>query len=381
MARLLFFPLLLIIVSVVYVWHFYIKRLALLWKFLYLIPPTAIVTLLIIGLTGHFQMGMIQTFFILMICFAIPVLLFALISSIGRLFGIWIPYSTTAGNTIALFLSGLVLISAIYGLNAGWQRITIREDHLYSKQIASSFDGYRIVQLSDLHVGSYGKSTKFLNRIVDSVKALHPDIIVFTGDMVNSSPDELNPFMKILGRMYAKDGVYSILGNHDYCTYRRYKKQGEDKVNLAKLKKMQHELGWILLLNEHRFIKRGADSIAIIGVENDGRPPFPSYANFPKAIKGIPPTTFQILLSHDPSNWKRKVVGKLNIALTLSGHTHASQLRIGSFSPAQWAYAEWGGNYAIGKQNLIVSTGIGGAFRFRWGAWPEINLIILHKGQ
>ena len=213
------------------------------------------------------------------------------------------------------------------------------------------------------------------------VNDLHPDLIVFTGDLVNSSADELDNFMEILPQLRAKDGVYSILGNHDYCEYHHYDTPDGARSNLREVIRRERGFGWDVLLNEHRFIHRGTDSIAIIGVENEGKPPFPSFADLPKAMKGVSDDVYKILLSHDPSHWRREVLPETDIQLTLSGHTHAMQLMIGNFSPAQWAYREWGGAYQEDKHMLYVSLGIGGTVPFRFGAWPEINVITLKRPE
>ena len=138
-------------------------------------------------------------------------------------------------------------------------------------------------------------------------------------------------------------------------------------------------MGWRMLMNENVMLQRGSDSIAIIGVENIGKPPFKSFGNLDKAMAGLPADCFKVLLSHDPTYWRRGVLNKTDISLTLSGHTHAGQVKIGRFSPAKWAYNEWGGKYTEGSSMLYVSLGIGGTMPFRFGAWPEINIITLEK--
>lgn len=216
-------------------------------------------------------------------------------------------------------------------------------------------------------------------EIVDKVNAFHPDAIFFTGDLVNSSPKEVSMFIPILAGMKAKDGVFSILGNHDYCEYRSYTAPDSPERNLAELIRTECSMGWTVLLNEHHLLHRDNDSIALIGVENDGEPPFPSRADLRKATRGLDGNIYKILLSHDPSHWRRAVLPDTDIHLTLSGHTHALQLKIGGFSPALWKYPEWGGLYREGARLLHVSTGVGSNVAFRLGAWPEINVIRLHS--
>ena len=256
---------------------------------------------------------------------------------------------------------------------------TVVDVEVASERVPKAFDGYRMVQLSDLHISTFHQSPQTIDRLVEMVNELDADAIVFTGDLVNLAPDELNPFMDVLSKLRAKDGVFSVMGNHDYCVYG----VGNDSTtmlrNTREVISRQEMLGWDLLMNENRLVHRGNDSIAIIGVENDGEPPFPSYANLPKALEGVSDEVYKVLLSHDPTHWRRDVLPDTNIDLTLSGHTHSMQFRLGSFSPSMWTYREWGGTYYEGDRALHVNTGTGGNVPFRLGAWPEITLITLRS--
>lgn len=179
--------------------------------------------------------------------------------------------------------------------------------------------------------------------------------------------------------LQAPDGVFAILGNHDYCKYGPKRRTGYHDRNFHQLGQVVRNVGWTLLLNEHRILQRGNDRIAIAGVENIGRPPFPVRGDLEKAVRGLEPDTFTILLSHDPNHWRAEVVGRKDIALTLAGHTHGAQVRIGPLSLARFAFKEWGGLYHKGAQWLYVSLGLGGSFPFRLGAWPEMTVIELRK--
>ena len=202
---------------------------------------------------------------------------------------------------------------------------------------------------------------------------------------MNIRADEVRPFMADLSTMKQRDGVLSIMGNHDYCEYGQDHSERYEKRNQNILHYLEAKMGWRMLDNEHVTIGRLrqtggeniSESIAVIGVENISKPPFPDYGDLEKAIGDLPAGMFKVLLSHDPSHWRRGVLNKTDIALTLSGHTHAGQLKIGRFSPSKWAYNEWGGKYVEGDSMLYVSTGIGGTVPFRFGAWPEINVITL----
>lgn len=280
------------------------------------------------------------------------------------------------GWKIALSVPVLIWLVVLYGFFFGWRHIVVRSATCESPLLPTSFDGYRVLQLSDIHIGTFLRNRGFVDKLVRIVNAQEPDLIVFTGDLVNVSAEEVIPFQHILKQMRARDGVYSIMGNHDYCEYGDDKSIGNVTRNQNVLKYLEEKMGWRLLMNEHVRIGNGCgDEIAVIGVENISRPPFPDYGDLRKAVAGLPAGMFKILLSHDPSHWRRGVLHETDIALTLSGHTHAGQVRIGKFSPARWAYNEWGGKYVENDSMLYVSLGVGGTMPFRLGAWPEVNVI------
>ena len=249
--------------------------------------------------------------------------------------------------------------------------------------LPDTFDGYTIAQISDLHVGSYGTDTTYVRRLVDSINALQPDIIVFTGDIVNRTTAELHPFVAPLSRLQAPDGVLSILGNHDYGDYYEWDSPQAKTDNMRLMHQLQQQMRWHLLDNETIMLHRGSDSLAVIGVENVGDPPFPIYGSLSKAYPAISDAAVKVLLSHNPVHWTDSISNRpeVNVALTLSGHTHAMQIACGRFSPAALRYKTWGGLYtdSLGRA-LYVNIGIGEvAFPARVGATPEITLITLHK--
>ena len=246
-----------------------------------------------------------------------------------------------------------------------------------------TFDGYTIAQISDLHVGSYGTDTTYVSRLVDSINALQPDIIVFTGDIVNRTTAELHPFVAPLSRLQAPDGVLSILGNHDYGDYYEWDSPQAKTDNMRLMHQLQQQMRWHLLDNETIMLHRGTDSLAVIGVQNVGDPPFPIYGSLSKAYPAISDAAVKVLLSHNPVHWTDSIANRpeVDVALTLSGHTHAMQIACGRFSPAALRYKTWGGLYtdSLGRA-LYVNIGIGEvAFPARVGATPEITLITLHK--
>ena len=211
------------------------------------------------------------------------------------------------------------------------------------------------------------------------VNAQNPDLIVFTGDLVNQQSHEIDGFQDILSQLHAPDGVYSILGNHDYGTYYRWKSRKAEIANLDYLIRQQKAMGWKLLNNEHDILYHKGDSIALIGVENDGEPPFSQFADLSHAMEGTE-GMFQILLSHNPTHWRREVLPASGIPLMLAGHTHAMQGILFGHSLAELIYPEWRGMYHEGNRALYVNIGIGYVgLPFRFGAWPEITVLTLRK--
>lgn len=282
----------------------------------------------------------------------------------------------------ALLLPAMVWLVVAYGFFFGWRHIVVRHANCESPLLPPSFDGYRVLQLSDLHVGTFLRNRTFVDRVVRVANAQRADLVVFTGDLVNVGAEEIIPFRHALGQIRARDGIFSVMGNHDYCEYGDDKSRRNIVRNQHVLKYMEAKMGWQLLMNEHAIITntRG-DAIAVVGVENISRPPFPDYGDLHRAMGTLPRGLFKILLSHDPTHWRRGVLHQTDIALTLSGHTHAGQVRIGRFSPARWAYNEWGGKYVEDGSMLHVSLGIGGTVPFRLGAWPEMNVITLRSSN
>lgn len=340
---------------------------------LWWLPSAAIVATFAAAQLGIWHNTMFRAFFGLTLVIMFPKLLFTLLA-------------VTMGWKVGLGAAAVLLTALLYGFIFGWRRIVVRTATCRSTLLPDDFDCYRIVHLSDLHIGTFLRNPAFIDSLADAVNGQHPDMVVFTGDLVNVSAIELLPFRKTLSAISAPDGVYSVMGNHDYCMYAQdctHRVHGRS-ITVAErdrmlLQYMEDKMGWRMLMNENVVIKRGKSSIAVVGVENIGKPPFKSFGNLAKALTGLPEGMFKILLSHDPTHWRCGVLNKTDIALTLSGHTHAGQVRLGRFSPAKWAYNEWGGSYVEGNSMLHVSPGIGGTVPFRFGAWPEINVVVLKK--
>ena len=352
------------------------------WTHLLLWAPSivAFVILLSVRFSG---LGALKThFFIgLLLCIALPQLFFCVFSVLGKLIGLaWHPAANIC-NGAGICLASVLALTMLYGVTFGWRHLTVKQVELYFPTLPVEFDGYKIVHLSDLHIGTHGQHTAFLEKLVQRVNEQQADLIVFTGDLVNTSADEVKPFAHILSQLHAPDGVMSVLGNHDYCLYGLKERPADPRDGAQQLIQDEHHINWDLLLNEHRFIQRDGAQIAIVGVENTGKPPFPEIGNLNAAVAGVADSVFTILLSHDPSHWRMEVLPNTHIPLTLSGHTHAAQVRIGKWSPSRWLYSEWGGLYTEGDQSLFVSQGAGGTIPFRLGARPEIVILPLKKSK
>lgn len=364
-----------------YIWLGFVRCGHALWSALHWAPSLLLAACLVNFALGRYSVAVMRSFFFLLLAFALPKLLFTLVSLLGEAFSVLWPAASAVGDMAGLAASLLLFAAVIYGFVWGWRHVVTREAEVVSADLPAAFDGYRIVQLSDFHIGTYASSPSTVGEIVERVNALRPDMIAFTGDLVNVSPDEVTPFKEVLSRLQAPDGVYSVLGNHDYCEYRRYASPDGQRRSLEALERHERDMGWRLLVNESRVVSRGEARIAVVGVENDGRPPFPSRADMAKALRGLDGAMYKVLLSHDPTHWRRNVLPETDIQLTLSGHTHAMQLRVGRFSPSMWTYKEWGGLYSEGGRSLHVSTGTGGNVAFRLGAWPEIDVIVLRRPE
>lgn len=380
MFRFLFLLVLLLILPDLYLWQMYTKHQPGIWRTGLLCLPTVVTLVLMVMMLCQVRvMTCMQWTFILLICIAVPKLVFVgfdlLSTGVGRVF----PSTRSIGMRIALCVSVLVAAAQVYGTVYGWKRLERAETDIHVAGLPRAFEGFRIVQISDLHLGTNAGDTTFVSRVVDSVNVLKPDLIVFTGDIVNSSWDELPPYITVLSRLSARDGVISILGNHDYCLYNPALTQKEQTEHLRHIIDIERAMGWKLLLNDHQLLTKGRDTIVVAGVENIGKPPFPERGNLSRALRGIDPHLCTILLSHDPWHWHHGVVRKHPVALTLSGHTHALQMQFGKFSPASWFMKEWGGLYRDGSQQLFVSTGLGGSVPYRLGAWPKIDVLTLRR--
>lgn len=309
-----------------------------------------------------------------------PKCLFALCSAIGWGVKKIIRRKANYGNIVGVVMVVLDWYVLFYGSFVGFDQITVREMTYESAELPESFDGYRIVQFSDAHVGTYiGGREHLLSAVVDTINAQCPDMVVFAGDLQNREPQEIRPFVDVLGGIKAKDGVFSVIGNHDYSDYIEATPDIKAE-NEKETRELERKMGWRLLVNEHEVVRRGADSIVIAGLDNDGDgKKFPQRGDVRKALKGVSDSAFVVMAEHDPTCWRRKILPESRAQLTLSGHTHAMQFMIGNWSPASFVYKEWGGVFYEGARALIVSTGIGGFIPFRFGVPGEIVVITMRR--
>lgn len=324
-------------------------------------------------------------YLIIILSIGISSFIFSIFALVSRIFRKSIIRNSilAIGTIISLILFSIVMT----GYYTGCKKLKIKETEIVLDHLPESFNGYRIVQFSDLHLGTYGNDTTYVQQMVNTINDQKPNLIAFTGDLISYNVCELKPFISHLGKLHATDGVYAVMGNHDYMIYRHWENRRQQVESIRQLQEDERSMGWNLLLNQNAIIRHGNDSIAVIGSENHGKPPFPQLGNLKKAQKGIPDsrqkdggesTFIKILLSHDPTHWRRQVLPETDIQLTLSGHTHGTQLSLFGWSPAQLLYKEWGGLYCEDGRYLYVSTGIGQVLiPFRFGIYPQIEILTL----
>jgi predicted MPP superfamily phosphohydrolase len=287
-------------------------------------------------------------------------------------------------KSLALIIGGTTVGGFIYGVTNRY-RYQVRNIKLAFPNLPASFKGLKIVQISDIHSGSFDRH-EAVAKGVEKVLEQKADIIFFTGDLVNNKAEEIVPYIDIFSKVKAPLGVYSTLGNHDYGDYVPWESVKAKHDNLETLKAIHGQMGWHLMMNEHVVVERGEDKIAVIGIENWGaKAGFPKYGDMRKAYHGLPEKNipFQILLSHDPSHWDAQVITEYkDVDLTLSGHTHGMQFGIEipgfKWSPVKYVYKNWAGLAQIGKQYLYVNRGYGFlGYPGRLGIMPEITVIEL----
>lgn len=383
-ARIFIFIIIGALLPDIYIYHRYLRHRFDLkpWQHLvWWLPGTAIAAVTIAySMIDNFapaNLTIFNTYLFMIGLIVVPKVLFVLSSLAGRLVRRVFHLRRNWGNYVGLVLVLGELYVLFTGSMTGTDRLRVRRVTLEFSDLPKAFDGYRIVQFSDAHLGSM--RTELLERAVGEMNSLHPDIIVFTGDLQNMRPQELVRHAPTLSMLHSEDGIYSVLGNHDYTQYVPKLSDSQKRRNEEMTRSFEISQGWDLLLNERRVIRRGADSIVIAGEENDGLPPFPSKADLKRTLHGISPRSFVVLLQHDPSAWRRSILPDSHVQLTLSGHTHGGQMSIFGLRPTELMGKDDDGLYREGRRMLFVSTGLGGFIPFRFHMDPEVVEITLKK--
>jgi predicted MPP superfamily phosphohydrolase len=288
---------------------------------------------------------------------------------------------------IGMTLSSMLFLAIISGIIWGRWNWKIHHVNLVFDHLPATFDGVKIVQISDIHVGSFFNNHKKVEKAIQKINQLDADYVVFTGDLVNNTAAEMNGWIPVFSKINAKKGKYSILGNHDYGDYVKWSSPAAKKENLKNLMKAHELMGWNLMMDENKILEESGEKLALIGVQNIGVGRFPWYGNLEKAHKGTEEASAKLLLSHDPTHWNAEVTKKYHdIDVAFAGHTHGTQfgVKIGGFnwSPAQYVYKQWAGLYEDAGRYLYVNRGFGfHAYPGRVGIMPEITVLTLKKGR
>lgn len=285
---------------------------------------------------------------------------------------------------LALGIAAIPFSSAVYGIIKGKYDYTLRKEVLRFSDLPEAFDGLRIVQISDIHSGSFD-SKSGIQVGLDLIMEQKPDLILFTGDLVNNLAEEATPYVEMFAKLNAPLGKFSVLGNHDYGHYYPFETKQALYENHEEVKAQNARMGFKLLNNTHVKLQKDGQEIVLAGVENWGLPPFPQYGDLDQAFAGLPLDAFTVLMSHDPTHWDAQVrQHPKHVHLQLSGHTHGAQVGIEipgiKWSPVSWRYKQWAGLYSDENQHLYVNRGFGFlGFPGRVGMWPEVTLIELRR--
>lgn len=324
--------------------------------------------------------GILYIYLVLLVLFAVTKAVFMLCSITGLGFCRLFKTKKNFGNLVGLLCVPVIWYILFYGIFIGFNKLEVNRHTYTSPALPEPFDGYKIVLFSDAHVGSYTeRNEEVLKRAIDSINAQQPDLIVFVGDLQNTQPQDIYRHIDVLGSLKAKDGIYSILGNHDYGDY-ICGNTARKVANCRETISLERQFGWTVLQNEHRDITRDKSSIVIAGMENDGDGiKFPQKGDVPKTLKDVKEGAFILMLEHDPSAWRRKIIPDGRAQLTLSGHTHKMQFSIFGWCPMTLYLEEVNGWYQEGEQSLFVTAGLGGLIPFRFGSTGEIVVLTLRK--
>ena len=390
-ARHIILFLLLVVLPDLYIDFCYFRRRNLkLWKRLFWWVPCVIMLVGTSFLASQFDFVprnyiFLEIYFALLGLLVIPKAVFAICSAAGWGHNLYHGKKQRWGERIGFVLAVGIAGLFIYGFTLGFSRIEVKHIDLSFEELPMQFDGYKIIHISDLHVGSYvGWRRCILERAVDSILMQKPDLVCFTGDLQNARPEEVLAVKDILRRL---PGTISVLGNHDHGEYIGGTQEEKNSVEKRLVEIQRKELGWTPLVNNSIEIFRDCYPekgfqkqvpVFIIGTDNDGQPPFPSLADYQCAVKPWMKKGFSIMLQHDPSAWRRNILPKTTAQLTLSGHTHGGQMNFFGLRPTRLQYREDYGVYKQDGRILHVSGGLGGVVPFRLGIPGEVTLITLH---
>lgn len=389
-ARIIVLLLLLIAVPDLYFhWHYLHRRKGYgRWRRLLFWLPALGMTAYALALTAvdgfaPADINWLYLFLLLLGLLVVPKAVFALCSWLGLMVCRVRKSRRNWGNAIGLLLALLSIYVITYGSTLGVLNLKVRHVEFVSSDLPAAFDGYRIVHFSDVHAGSLtGFRARLLDRAVDSINAQHADMAVFTGDIQNMSPHELDAAQPALSSIRANDGVFAVLGNHDYM---RYKKASADdrRLNDMQTQSRIRSMGWTLLMNEHRTVHRQGDSIVVAGTEDNCpsryNPDATPRSDIAHSVEGVGEQAFLLMLQHAPELWADSILQKSHAQLTLSGHTHGGQVRLFGLSPMKVVSRYDCGLFQSGDRALYVTAGVSGLLPFRFGVPPEIVVITLRK--
>ena len=385
-ARIVIYLILTIVLSDLYIdIHYFRKRYQIAWwkRLLWWLPTIVMVVytcaMASIRNFAPDNLTWLNTYLFLLGMFVGPKAIFALTSFIGTIVHKYIICTNRNwGHYIGILLGCFAFGTFVYGLTSGGSNIRVKHIDLYFKDLPKSFDGYRIVHVSDLHLGTFnGWRSKILKAEMDSIEKQKPNLICFTGDLQNIRPEEVEKMSHVIRQ--PMKGTISVLGNHDYTEYIKGNAKEKAAQEARLIVAEEKVLGWTLLRNQNtRITSPTKESIYICGTENDGKPPFPNYSDYRKATSGIAPNAFVIMLQHDPSAWERSILPKTTAQLTLSGHTHGGQMQLFGWRPTSLRQKEDYGLYEQNRRYLYVTAGLGGLVPFRLNMPNEITVVTLH---
>ncbi len=381
-AHRLFFFILLIVLPDLYIDYRFVRRRSW-WKRLIWWLPSVFMIVYTVKLAKEPNFmpddpNILYTYLFLLGLIVIPKASFALCSALGKGWCSAFRKRRNYGNLVGLLSIPTIWYILIYGSFIGSSKLVVQHIEYASSSLPKAFDGYRIVMFSDAHVGTYTKDRQWqLKRVVDSINVQHPDLIVYLGDLQNMHPQELYLHRDLLSTLRAKDGVFSVLGNHDYAEYVSCD-EVQKVANVRETVGLERQMGWTPLLNEHRTIQRHSSYIVVAGMENEGDSKrSPKKGDINKTLKDVAEGAFILMLEHDPSAWRRMIIPDGRCQLTLSGHTHNMQFSLFGWSPLSALGKEINGWYQEKGQSLYITAGVGGVVPFRFGATGEIVVLTL----